>query len=219
MRRAHVLSLRDALALEALRGKRDARYRANLAFTARAIRSILLTIAIGTSLAWGWPVPARLIVSRVATGVSTETNRSTMDGLGQFSAVGFHSEGSRDRSRALSTTDRAAGSRLQEQCGRGGRDECSSPTDGATRVARYVHLRKHKGRSPHRRRHPSRKSQFRDIDSQGTLGRTCVRTPIPFERSVERDFGRPCADPTSPRTRTRHGQPDPRDRRRAPAAA
>lgn len=81
MRRANCLSLRDALALEDLRGKRDARYRANLAFTGRAIRSILLTVAIGTSLAWGWPIPARLTLSRVATEVSTDATGPPWTGL------------------------------------------------------------------------------------------------------------------------------------------
>jgi hypothetical protein len=81
MRRAHQLGLRDALALEDLRGKRDARYRANLAFAGRAIRSILLTVAVGSSLAWGWPVPARLIVSRVTTEVSTDATHPPRTGL------------------------------------------------------------------------------------------------------------------------------------------
>jgi hypothetical protein len=79
MRRRDDLKLRDALIREDLRGKRDARYRANLAFAFKSTKAILLTIAISTSLGWGWPMPVRVIISRVSTEAGISANSPAVD--------------------------------------------------------------------------------------------------------------------------------------------
>jgi hypothetical protein len=59
--------LQRALRVEELRGKRDARYRANLACAGNQLRSITATIVITSSIVFGWPLAAHTILHRVPT--------------------------------------------------------------------------------------------------------------------------------------------------------
>ena len=87
------LDVRNAIALEDLRGKRDARYRANLAFAGKAIRSIVLTIAVVGSLVWGWPLPAGAIMHRVPAVLGIDDGAGASVLPGHLVAAG-HASGS-----------------------------------------------------------------------------------------------------------------------------
>lgn len=66
--------LQRALRVEELRGKRDARYRANLACAGNQLRSIIATLVIASSIVFGWPLPAHTILHRVPTLLDPSAN-------------------------------------------------------------------------------------------------------------------------------------------------
>lgn len=57
MSRSARADLRLDLAREELRWRRDARYRANIAFAITQLRTIALLVILIGSLIFGWPIP------------------------------------------------------------------------------------------------------------------------------------------------------------------
>jgi hypothetical protein len=46
---------------EELRARRDARYRANIAFAITQLRSVILLVTIAGTLMFGWPIPHAML--------------------------------------------------------------------------------------------------------------------------------------------------------------
>lgn len=68
---------------EELPGRRDARYRANIAFAIRQTRSVIVLVTLTGALTFGWPIPHAALRLIARTAVRHEAARATKQQLDQ----------------------------------------------------------------------------------------------------------------------------------------